>query len=489
MSESLLDSAPDPEPVVTGPPSDMKSQAFRGAALLSFRQVLVGVVTVVGIVALPLLLGPAEFAMYGYVNTAMLVGAALGDLGLGAYIIKNRVSDRDLSGSLALQLAFWLPISILLLLLATTVNPFGFSMLSASLLVLCVMLFSLQALPTALLEKNLRFRTISVIEVTQRVILVTGAVLLAVFQPAQWTIPLAAAAAALVGYPLILRATRWRWRPKFAKGEPLFRGFSSEWWQVRIANQAAYAAYPLLGGLLFSAHDVGLIIWDLAITSIPAYLAPMVSRAIFPTLSKATPEDRITIYSNLFRGLLLLGVPMVAALFVAADPFTEYIFGSEWTDGIPLLRLESLTTVIGIASMSLVPLLFISCRPAFIKWTCVGMAVSVVVLSLALSPLLSFLSISVATLISSSVLLVIFDRGLRREISYSPLKDMLPALTGLAAGIACGLPVVMALDSVAGALLGAAVAAGVQLGVTILLKGGVDIRGAVARLRAGAAAA
>ena len=93
MSESLLDSAPDPEPVVTGPPSDMKSQAFRGAALLSFRQVLVGVVTVVGIVALPLLLGPAEFAMYGYVNTAMLVGAALGDLGSASPCCRPRSSS------------------------------------------------------------------------------------------------------------------------------------------------------------------------------------------------------------------------------------------------------------------------------------------------------------------------------------------------------------------------------------------------------------
>jgi len=487
LTDSPLDSPPDPVPVVSDGGAELKNQAVRGAALLSVRQILVGVITVGGIVALPLLLTPAEFSLYGYVNIVILVGAALGDLGLGAYIIKNRVSDRDMSRGLALQLTFWLCVSVLLLAGAAIGNPFGFSMLTTSLLVLALLLFSLQALPTALLEKEMRFKEISAIEVVQRVILISIAIVLAVLNPSEWSIPLAAAVAALVGYPALLVVSRWRWRPRRGGGEPLFQGFSSQWWQVRIANQAAYAAYPILGGLLFSAHDVGLIVWALAITSIPAYLAPMVARATFPTLAKAEPAERAEIYSALFRGLLLIGMPLIAALLVAAGPLTDDIFGSQWSDGIPLLRLESITTALGIASTSVIPFLFLSSPAPTVKWVCVGTTASVILLSLALSPWLSYLSISVATIASVAVQLVIFDFLLRRDTGYSALREMFPAVAGLLVGVAAGVPIVLATDSLAAAIGAGILAALIQLGVTFALKGGIDPRAALAGMRGGGA--
>ncbi len=374
MSESPLDSPPDPAPVATD--GELKGQAARGAALLSVRQILVGLISVGGIVTLPLLLSPAEFSLYGYVNTVILIGAALGDLGLGAYIIKNRVSDRDMSRSLAIQIVFWMALCLCLVAGAAIGNPFGFSMLTTVLLVFGLLLYSLQALPTAVLEKELRFKEISAIEIVQRVILIGVAIAFAAVEPSEWSIPLAAALAAAVGYPAVMIASRWRWRPRLGGGEPIFRGFSSQWWQVRIANQAGYAAYPLLGGLLFSATEVGLLVWAIALTSIPAYLAPMVARATFPILSRARPEDRAGIYSSLFRGLLVIGMPLITALLVAAGPLTEDIFGPEWTDGIPLLRLESVTTAVGIAASSIVPFLFLSCPPRTVKWVCAGTTVS-----------------------------------------------------------------------------------------------------------------
>ena len=128
MTESPLDSPPDPAPLESGDGSEeLKSQAVRGAALLSVRQILVGLITVGGIIALPLLLSPAEFSLYGYVNTVILVGAALGDLGLGAYIMKNRTTGRDLGRSLALQLVFWGTLCLLRRGAASTATPSGCS--------------------------------------------------------------------------------------------------------------------------------------------------------------------------------------------------------------------------------------------------------------------------------------------------------------------------------------------------------------------------
>lgn len=314
MTGSPIDFPPDPAPVGDVGAESEKQQAIRGATLLGFRQVFVGVITVGGIVGLPLLLGPSEFALYGYVNTAFLVGAAIGDLGLGASIIRGQIKGKGLERSLALQLSFWGLVCLILIIGAITLNPFGFTVITSSLLVLSFFFLSLQALPTALLEKQMRFGKIAAIEIVQRVILISVAIGSAIVHPAEWSIPLAALTAAIVGYPAFLYAARWKWPPLWAKGEIAFRGFSSEWWQVRIASQLAYAAYPLLGGLLFSTFEVGLIVWALAITTIPGYLAPMVARAAFPALTTAQPASRPGIYSPLLKGLLLIGGPMIAAL-------------------------------------------------------------------------------------------------------------------------------------------------------------------------------
>lgn len=480
-SVGAIDTNPDGEP---SGQSTHKATAVRSAALLSFRQILVGLVTVIGIVTLPRLLTPAEFSLYGYVNTVILVGAALGDLGLGAVIIKNRVSDRDMSGILAIQMAFWFATCLALLGLSTLIDPFGFGSVTTALLVLGLLLFSLQALPTAVLEKRMRFKQISLIEVIQRVILVGVAVGFAAAQPAQWTIPLAAAIAAVVGFPMVMVAARWRWLPRFKRGEPLFRGFASDWWQVRIASQAAYATYPLLGGLLFTTHEVGLIVWALAVTSIPAYLAPMVARAIFPALSRSPVEEHAGIYSTLLRGLLVIGCPLAAALFVGAEAFTEVVFGSAWVDGVTLLRLESVTTVMGIASSSVVPVLFLNNSPTQVKWICVGNTVLIVLLSVALAPLASYLAISLATVASGAIMLVLFDGLLRKSLSYSLIRDMAPALVGFLLAIAIGSLLIAWLGgSVVDGLIAGFVAAIVQVAITYLLKGGVSPRAAISRIR------
>lgn len=463
--------------------SSLRNQALRGAALMSSRQVLVGVVTLGGIIALPLLLSPAEFSLYGYANTTLLASAALGDLGLGAYLIKNQIDDRDISGSFALQLAFWIPVCLILMALGLLTSPFGFTNLTLILLVLAFLFLSLQTLPTALLEKEMAFKQISILEIVQRVLFVGIAVALAIFHPSQWSIPLAVAVAAIAGYPAFLVVARWRWRPRFNRDEPLFSGFSSQWWQVRIANQAAYATFPLLGGILFTAHEVGLIVWSLAITSLATYLAPMIARATFPAMTRATVQERVQIYSGLFRALLLIGMPLVAVLLATADPLTRIIFGENWTDGINLLRLQSISAIIGLYLTPLIPLLFLSYSPHGIKWISVITTLAVIVLSVALAPAFSFLSITIATIVCQAVASLTFDRILHRHTGYSPLRDMTPALFGVAVAATLGYGLTTVSGGFVMLLLAALVAGCLQIGVTYLLGGGINPRRALDLLR------
>jgi O-antigen/teichoic acid export membrane protein len=454
---------------------------MRGAALLTLRQGLVSTVTLAGVLALSVLLSPSNFALYGYVTTVMLLAAAVGDLGLGANLIRGKPTARHLSGSLALQLIFWIPLCLVGGAAGGAIGAYGFSPTTVALLFTALFLLCMQTIPTALLERRMAFGTVTMIETGQRVIFVGVSVTLAATAPTQWSIPLAAVAAALASLPLNFFFSRWRWPPRFAAGEPLFRGFSSHWWQSRIANQLTYAAYPLLGGVLFTAHQVGLMVWALAVTSVPALLAPMVARAIFPAIARTKGAAQVAVYRDLFRGLLLLGLPLVAALFVCADPLTRYFFGDKWLEAIPLVRLESVTTLFGLALTPIVPLLFLSLSARRVKWMMVATAAAVWGLTPLVATVASFKAVSISQIAVVAVLLVVIDLMLRRERSYSPLADMLPGLAGVAVGVAVGIPLAAMVGGAAATVAVGALVATLQLGVNLLLGGGVDLRPILAR--------
>jgi PST family polysaccharide transporter len=451
--------------------------ALRGATLLIVRQGLVSLATVAGILTLSALLSPSDFALYGYATTVMLVGAAVGDLGLGASLIRREApTDEQLRGSFALQLAFWLPTCVLGTAVGAALGVYGFSAATTALLFAALLLLSLQSLPTAMLERRMRFGAITAVEASQRITFVAIAVALAAASPAQWSIPLATLAAAAVSYPAVLWVSRWRWWPRFHRGEPLFRGFSSHWWQSRIANQLTYATYPLLGGILFTSREVGLMVWAVAVTSIPALMSPMVARAAFPAMARTSPDDQITVFRPLFKGLLLVGLPMVAAIFTCAQPLTAYVLGEKWLDGVILLRLESVTTLLGIVLTVVAPFLFLMMPPRRVKWIMVSWSAAVVALGAALAPLAGFRSISIAQIVVASLVLVVVVRALKEHRSYRILTDMRPGLAGLVAAIAIGVPLAGAAGSAAGALATAAAVALVQMAVTVALGGGTDLR-------------
>ena len=470
--------------------SAARGLALRGASFLMLRQGLVSLATLAGVLTLSALLSPSEFALYGYATTVMLVAAAVGDLGLGASLIRgDTLKPEHLRGSFALQLAFWVPICCLGFVAGSALQIYGFSSITTALLFGALLLLSLQALPTALLERRMQFGSITTVEVIQRILFVGIAVALAAASPTQWSIPLAVIAAAAVSYPAVLILSRWRWRPKFHKGEPLFRGFSSDWWQSRIANQLTYAAYPLLGGILFTSREVGLMVWALAVTSIPALMSPMVARAAFPVMARTSPDHQISVFRPLFKGLLLVGLPMIAAIFTCAQPLTEFVLGAKWLDGVVLLRLESVTTLLGLVLTPVIPLLFLVTSPRRVKWIMVGWTASIVVLSLPLASIASFRAISIAQIVTALGVFAIVERLLRDERSYSLLGDMRPGLAGLVVAIAGGIPLASSVGSAAGALAAAGGVAVIQILVTVALGGGADPREILRRISRGSTVA
>src|SRR5262245_33121021 len=118
---SLSRDRPQPRPAV--PAANVHTQILSNWRTLALRQGVISAVTVAGAFVLARMLGPTDFAVYGYVGTAMLIATAVGDLGLGAGLIKHGVSAERLRGSFGLQLEVWLPVTLLGVCLSLVANP------------------------------------------------------------------------------------------------------------------------------------------------------------------------------------------------------------------------------------------------------------------------------------------------------------------------------------------------------------------------------
>src|SRR6185295_19411891 len=109
--------------------------------------------------------------LYGYAATVALLAPAVGDLGLGAGLIRNEsLGDRRIEGSFGLVFAFWLPLCVAGAVAGSLLGFYGFSTATVVALWAALLLLSLQTLPTALLERSMRFGGIAFVEVLQRLV-------------------------------------------------------------------------------------------------------------------------------------------------------------------------------------------------------------------------------------------------------------------------------------------------------------------------------
>jgi O-antigen/teichoic acid export membrane protein len=394
---------------------------------------------------LALVLPPAEFAVFGYATTVFLIASAAGDLGLGAAIIREGPSSWRLERSLGLAIVVWVGLAALVIGLTVAVSPSAPSSGEVVLLALALALVSLQMIPTALLEQRLEFGRIAVLETAQRAVFVAIACAGASIWQTGGPVAAAAALSALFGLAAMLAASRWHWRPRVSGSRAAAGGFASDWWLGRIANQLNYATYVVLGSLLFTEREVGLMVWALAVTSVPTILAPLASRILLPNLRALPADERAALFGRLFTVLTFVSLPMIAVLFVCADQLTRLVFGDEWEDGIPLLRLECVTTVLGVALTPTTALLFLALDTRRVSRIMVAWTAASYALTLPLAIRFDYLAPSVAQIATGATALVVYDRLLREATPVHLIRAIAP---GAAALVAVAVPGLIVASSV-----------------------------------------
>jgi PST family polysaccharide transporter len=299
---------------------------------------------------------------YGIVGIARVVTAFLEifrDLGTSSAIIQRKTIGEDLLASV-----FWLNLALggLLMGLVCATAPllaefYREPLLSPVLRALsgCFVIVSLGGVPAALLNREMRFRAVSMIELTAAVGGMVAAVAAALAGLGIWSLVIGAVVNVTVPTILFLNAAGWMPRKRFVWGEirPLLR-YSLNLSGFQMVNYASRNADNLIVGKFLGAAALGYyqVAYNLLLYSIQG-ITMVAGRVLFPALTQVQ-GDSARLRAGYTRGVSMMAAvvfPAMVGVVAVADPFVRAILGTQWLAAIPVIVILAPVGVIQCVTM------------------------------------------------------------------------------------------------------------------------------------------
>ena len=355
-SGSSASTAPIPEEQLST--DEVRQRAVTGVATDFMRVIGVRFLGLIGMLVLARLLTPHDFGMIAVGATFVTFANFVADGGIGTALIRR--ADPPARVDLKALLAFQLGLNTALALAVSVVLfPFGELGQVTALMVTALPLMAFRVPAVILSERQLNYRPFAVVEVVESICYYGWAIALVHEGWGVWGLASANVVRALVGTCVLLSlvsSARMIPSPSWARVRPLL-GFGLRYQAVGVADlfrdQGIYAVVALVAGV--SALGV----WSVAhrILQIPLMLLTSLWRVSFSGMSRLVAAgenvgptiERILAVTAIASGLVL--APLVAA----TPAWVPALFGSQWTDVVPVIPAASLhLMVMGSISVALV---------------------------------------------------------------------------------------------------------------------------------------
>lgn len=201
---------------------------------------------------------------------------------------------------------------------------------------------SLSTQPSALLKRQLRQKSVALVETVSILVGSLVAVVIAVAGGGHWAIVLQVVATHLLRAALYLPVAGYR---------PSYPKVPKEAWRLaRIGGAFAvsnYVCYPqlylgaLVVGRVFSMADLGLYARANALKALPTqYAAMVVTDVMVASLAalKSDPDRMAAAYRKALGLTALVGCPAGAFLYVAAPELVALLYGPDWSGAAAMLQ-------------------------------------------------------------------------------------------------------------------------------------------------------
>jgi O-antigen/teichoic acid export membrane protein len=319
---------------------EVRQRAVGGAAMDLLRGLGGQFVGFFGTLILARLVTPREFGTVALGATFVIFANFLADGGVGAALIRkaDEVERADLRALLAFQLGISSGIA---LVIGGALSAFGTVGQVTALMVMTIPLKAVRAPAVIVLERQLNYRPLAIVEVAEAICYYGAAIALVVAGWGVWGLASAAVVRALAGTIILLfltPAARLIPSPSWTRVRA-FLGFGFRYQAVGVTGLLRDQGVNGLVAVLAGVPALG--VWSIAnrILQVPLLLFSSLWRVSFPGMARlvATREsmgetiERVVSVVTVAAGVIL--VPLVAA----TPAWVPALLGRQWTDVVPVI--------------------------------------------------------------------------------------------------------------------------------------------------------
>lgn len=326
---------------------DFKERTISGLSWSGIAQIINQLIRFgIGIV-LARLLAPQVFGLIGMISVFIGFVQIYSDMGLGAALIqKGHADHRHFSSIFWINLALGSVVTLMFVALAPVVADF-YEEPSLEPLTIAIsinfFIASFHIVQNALLQKQLRFKALALIDILTIIFSGGTAITLAVLGYGIWSLVTQILCSTLISTVLKWYASEWR--PAFLFDWIAVKSllsFSGNLLGFRTLNYWVRNADNLLIGRFIGSYGLGIYSKAYTIMLYPLRnLSSVISKVMFPALS-AIQDDKARIrqiYLKMTRAVALISFPLMSGLFVVSDNFVICLLGEQWRAMIPILRI------------------------------------------------------------------------------------------------------------------------------------------------------
>lgn len=323
---------------------ELAQKALGGTIFLVIRRIVVQVVQISSTVFLARLLLPETFGVFAISVFAVELLALLPGQGFVAAIIqkKGNLSEREKNTVFLSLLAFGLVAAFVIFTVAPILADFGkVDVFVIRLLAVAALLLNLKLVPLSILEREIKYKILAIVEIFETVMVAVVSVIAAYFGLGIMSL--------ILGYlsgkttSVVFLYLFGPYLPKFDFSLRLlgkFAGFAINYQVYSVVGSISGAIAPFYVGRFAGPVGVGYLTWAGGVGLIPWAFGELLGRVMFPVLSRSQGKKKLfsTLLSHSIEVNLAIVTPLSILLLVFSESITVLVFGEKWLPALPALR-------------------------------------------------------------------------------------------------------------------------------------------------------
>lgn len=327
--------------------SDLRGRVLGGFAWTIGASGVSQVSRLLAAIVLARLLTPSQYGLAGMALVFSSLVLSVSDLSMGAGLVqRKRITEADRST------VFWTSAAVGLLLTVTGVlvsGPlagfYGQPQVRSLFMVVSIsfLLVALQTTQASLMQREMRFRALSVRAAAGVVLGGVAGVTAAIFGAGAWALIIQQVTSSFVS--TILLWTISSWRPKFVYSRNSlndFGGFGLNLLGARILDYLNRNADNVLVGRFLGSAALGAysVAYNLMFLPLNRLILP-IQETLFPAYAR-WQDDRqrlADIWLRVLRVVAAIVLPAMAGLAIVAPDFVHVVLGERWHNAVPVLQI------------------------------------------------------------------------------------------------------------------------------------------------------